>query len=295
MSEPSYQELVYSFPPGIERAPSRHIYVLSDATAATCESVLHSALCQFPDVSVIEHKVPEVRSTDQLKEIVADAARLQGVVVFTFVSPSLIETIYSQSIYYAVPTIDVLGPVFKRVEDLLKLSPIGVPGLLRHVDDEYFKRVSAMDFAVKHDDGLGGATLHQADIVLLGLSRCSKTPISIYLSYRGIKAANIPLVLGQPVPAEVRTLPREKLMGLLVEPNRLLRLRRARFRGQAYVPPDYVDPPTVTREVRFAMELYHELGCPIIDVTSRSIEEAATDIMNLIRSQAIPLARDERS
>jgi len=97
------------------------------------------------------------------------------VVVFTFVSPSLIETIYSQSIYYAVPTIDVLGPVFKRVEDLPQALAHRRARLLRHVDDEYFKRVSAMDFAVKHDDGLGGATLHQADIVLLGLSRCSKT------------------------------------------------------------------------------------------------------------------------
>ncbi|OFZ82934.1 MAG: hypothetical protein A2583_16605 [Bdellovibrionales bacterium RIFOXYD1_FULL_53_11] len=270
----------------MDKPTHRHVYVLSDGTARTCEAVLLSVLCQFTDVSVSVHKVANIRNLDQLREVVEDAATNQGIVVFSFVTPQLVEAIYSQSIYYAVPTIDVLGHVFTRVENLLKVSPMGVPGLLRPVHDEYFRRIDSIDFAVKHDDGLGLSTIGEADVVLLGVSRSSKTPLSIYLSYRGIRAANVPIIAGQQLPKEVMDLPREKIVGLVIDHERLVVVRRNRFKGQAFVPPDYVDQKNVSEEITYASGIFKRLGCNQVDVTSRSIEEAATDIMNLMRIRA---------
>ncbi|MBF0366519.1 MAG: kinase/pyrophosphorylase [Oligoflexia bacterium] len=283
-----YHEIVYIYPEGTTEASHRHIYILSDGTAATCESVLISCLCQFQGVSVTIHKIPDVSSKQQLSAIFKEASFNEGMVIYTFVNPELTDTIYNESITYAVPSIDILGQIFTRLEELLKLSPMGIPGLLRKsLDNEYFRRIAAIDFGVKHDDGLGLDSIQDAEIIILGISRSSKTPISIYLSYRGLRVANYPLIMGIPLPKEIIRLPREKFIGLIIAPSRLLKIRENRFNDSdtSYLE-KYLSLHEIEHELQYAKKIYNSFGCPIVDVTLKSIEEVATEIMNLQRERS---------
>lgn len=282
----NYDEMKYIFPEGVTSPTHRNIYILSDATASTCEAVLISCLCQFKEVSVTIHKIPDIKNREQLHNIFKDASINEGIVIYTFVSPDLTESVFADSLSYAVPAIDVLGPIFSRLENLLKLSPMGIPGLLRKtLDNEYFKRITAIDFGVKHDDGLGLDTVNDADIVILGVSRSSKTPISIYLSYRGIKVANYPLVNNFPIPEQIMNLPPDKLFGLNMESTRLLKIRENRFKGTTNNISNYLNLHEIEQELEYAKKIYRILRCPVIDVTLKSIEEAATEIINILRSR----------
>lgn len=282
----SYNEMRYIFPEGVTCPSHRNIYVLSDGTASTCEAVLISCLCQFKDVSVIIHKIPDIKNRKQLKNIFQEASANEGIVIYTFVSPELTEAVFADSLSYAVPSIDILGPIFSRLESFLKLSPMGIPGLLRkNLDNEYFKRITAIDFGVKHDDGLGLDTINDADIVILGVSRSSKTPISIYLSYQGLKVANYPLVNNIPIPEQILNIHSKKLFGLNIEPSRLLQIRENRFKGNSALIPNYLDILEIDQEIKCANKIYRQLQCAVIDVTLKSIEESSTEIINILRNR----------
>ena len=261
----------------------RHIFIVSDSTGHTCELVVRAALSQFKTTEVYLHKFSNIRSVEEVIDLMEKAQRLRGVVAFTFVVPELRRTIMEEGIKRAVPTIDILGPVLSRLQDLLELSPMAIPGLFRYLRKEYYERIDAIDFAVKHDDGRNIRTTGEADIILVGVSRTSKTPISIYLAYRGFKTANIPVIYKRPLPEILRKIDKNKIVGLTVDPYRLKEIRAVRAERLHMSPDDpYIDLKSIQKEVNYALTIFKEKGWKILDVTSKSIEEAATIIMELL-------------
>ncbi len=261
----------------------RHIFVVSDATGHTCELVVKAALTQFDTSMAILHRIQYVRNKEQIREIIDECSRVGGIVVFTLVSPDLRKEMHREGIKRAVPTIDIMGPVLSRLTDLLEISPLAFPGLFRHLDEDYFARIEAIDFAVNHDDGCRPEDLSLADFILVGVSRTSKTPISIYLSYRGYRVANVPVIMGVELPPQIYEVDKTKLVGLTIRPDRLQAIRMARaIRLKMGGDDNYVDIDKIKEEIKYSMKIFNEAGWIVIDVTSKSIEESATLIMELM-------------
>lgn len=264
----------------------RTVFAVSDATGKTCETVIHAALTQFKTTDITLEVVANVRTSDQISDLFTRAAQVNGVVIYTMVSPTFRQRITELGRRHGVPTVDILGPVMTRLSDLLEKSPLAKPGLFHHLDDEYLRRLDAVDYTIKHDDGLMLATVDQAEIVIVGVSRTSKTPVSIYLSYRGWRVANVPVVLDHPLPEELGRVDPRRVIALSVTPERLEMLRRERLaRMEMSEPLNYVDADQVRREVGYGLRLYREREWPVVDVTYKSIEETATEIMRIIYGQ----------
>ncbi len=261
----------------------RHIFVVSDATGRTAELVVQAALTQFDTSEVVVHKVQYVRDPDEVVRVVEEAQAVRGIIVFTLVVPELRKMMLEEGMKRAVPTIDILGPILTRLTDLLKISPMAIPGLFRHLDEAYFQRIEAIDYTVKHDDGRHPETIPEADVILLGVSRTSKTPISIYLAYRGFKVANVPVVRGIDLPPQVYEAEKSRIVGLKIRPERLLAIRKARAERLGMAPNSpYTDIAEIQKEIDYSLRLFREMGIRVIDVTSKSIEESATIIMELV-------------
>ncbi len=259
---------------------NQHIFVVSDATGQTAEMVLQAALVQFQGAKVEIHRLGQIRTREQIAEVVREAARVKGFIVHTFVSEELRQVILSEGMRWDVATIDLLGPLLFRLEDLLKVPPLAKPGLFRQLQEDYHRRIEVLEFAVKHDDGQNVKDLVQADIVLIGVSRTSKTPLSIYLAGRGWKVANIPVILRMPLPEEVLRIEQQKIVGLTIKAERLLELRRARLaRMEAGLDLAYADPEQIREELDYSRSLFRRFGWPVIDVTNKAIEETASEIL----------------
>ncbi|MFQ5895251.1 MAG: pyruvate, water dikinase regulatory protein [Nitrospinota bacterium] len=253
----------------------RHIFLLSDGSGFTAERLLAAALVQFPGARTRLHRFAEVRSASHLAEVVERAREARGVVLYTFVAPDLTEAMEREKCRGGIVAFDLLGPLIRELEHCLSMRAQAQPGLLHQVDAHYFKRLDAIGFAVKHDDGQGLHSLAEADLVLAGPSRTGKTPTSVYLAYnQGLRAGNVPLFLESEPPAELLSLPRHKVVGLTMGWLRLVEVRRTRG-----IPlnPNYTDPDRVRQELRAADRLYREQGWPSVDVTGRSIEEVASE------------------
>jgi len=240
---------------------------------------------QFNTSQVEVVTLPHVRTFEQIEAILDRADQARGVVVYTMVAAEFRQRIYELGRLKGVPTVDILGPVLTRFSDILEISPLAQPGLFHQLDQAYFKRIEAVDYTIKHDDGVGLATLDQAEIVLLGVSRTSKTPVSIYLAYRGWKAANVPVVLDQPLPEELCHVDPRRVVALTINPDRLQLIRQERARHQRAGALDvYTDPLLIDDEVAYGLRLYRRHGWPIVDVTFRSIEETATEAARIMFS-----------
>jgi regulator of PEP synthase PpsR (kinase-PPPase family) len=265
----------------------RHVFAVSDGTGQTCEMVLQSALSQFEPTRAIINRVPSVRTQKQVEDVMQEAASLNGVVVYTMVSPELRHIVTDLGRARGVPTVDILGPILTRLTDLLELSPMAKPGIFRQLDQEYFRRIEAVDYAVKHDDGQDPEGWINSELVLVGVSRTSKTPLSIYLAYRGWRVANVPLVPGvDPHPLLFKVDPR-RVIGLTMTPERLRTIREERI--TSYESGDmqsYVSYDAIRREAVDALKLFGEHEWPILDMTHKSIEEAATEVMRIMWSRA---------
>jgi len=264
----------------------RYIFMVSDSTGTTVKRVVEAALRQFKTSEAELELIREVLTPEQIQELMDRAAEVNGMVVYTFATPDSRQLITELSRLKGVPVVDIMGPLLTRFSDLLELSPIAQPGLGRQLDHEYFKRIEAIDYTIKHDDSIGLATINQAEIVILGVSRTTKTPVSIYLSYRGWKVANVPIVKDYPLPDEILTLDQRKVVALTIKPSRLLliRLERQHKLGSSEMD-NYTDEEKVRAEVNYGAELYRKHEFPIIDVTYKSIEETATEVMRVIYSQ----------
>jgi hypothetical protein len=261
---------------------ARQIFVVSDATGRTAEMVVRAALVQFQGAEVHLTIRPHVRTVAAVRAAVRAASSARGLIVHTLVSPELRNVILTEGRAREVPTIDLLGPLLLRLEDLLRLQPMAKPGLFRDLDQEYRRRFEVVEFAVKHDDGQDPLGLVQADVVLVGVSRTSKTPLSMFLAGRGLRVANVPVVSKLSLPEELSRVDARRVVGLTIKPERLLELRRARLQ-QMETPPKfpYADPRQIWIELEYARELFARGGWPVVDVTDKSIEEVAAEVLVL--------------
>jgi regulator of PEP synthase PpsR (kinase-PPPase family) len=267
------------------------VFAISDATGTTAERVVQAALTQFEGATINITRFGGIRSPDQVRQVIDEAEASQGFVVHTLVSADLRRLVLTEGRRQGVETIDLMGPLLARLTVLLATVPRSEPGLFRPFDDAYLNRIEAIRFTVNHDDGRNPHELLQADIVLVGVSRTCKTPVSMYLATQGWRVANVPLVLGLEPPAELFALPRRRAVALMVQPERLANLREARVERLGTSRLGYADLDGVRREVAYAYEvLDRRPDWPIVDMTAKSIEEAATEIVDLMggRDVGIP-------
>lgn len=263
-----------------------HLHLVSDATGETIHSVARACMSQFEGVEPVEHNWALIRTHSQIQKVVTAVENNPGVVMFTLVNEELREALLEGCRQLQIPCIAVLDPVIASLGNFLGVKAKGMPGRQHIMDAEYFGRIDAMTFALHHDDGQAVQNLLEADIILAGVSRTSKTPTCIYLANRGIKAANIPIVPGVLVPAELtglRNRPGEPfVVGLTKDPARLVQVRRNRLQMLSQdANTDYVDLESVREEVTAARRLCTKHNWPVLDVTRRSIEESAAAILQL--------------
>jgi len=262
--------------------PKLHLHLLSDSTGETLEMVAKAALAQFDDTEVIRHFWPMVRSQQHLDRIIGEIAANPGIVLFTLVNSETRARLEERCRTSGLKAISVLDVVIDAFEDMLGQEAKGRPGRQHQMNDAYFARVDAIQYTIAHDDGVAWEDWEQADIVLAGVSRTSKTPTSIYLANRGYKVANIPIVVESPPPKALYGLRHPLIVGLTTAPERLVQVRRNRLLSLSQSPDtDYVDADKVGSEVKYARRMFADNGWPVIDVTRRSIEETAAAVINL--------------
>lgn len=208
------------------------------------------------------------------------------ILVYTFVLPELREAMTAGAKELGLVAVDIMGPVLEALDAIMPGPPKLEAGLIRRLDEDYFERIEAVEFAVRFDDGKDFRGFAWADVVLIGISRTSKTPLSLYLANQKIKAANVPLMAGISPPEELFALPPGKVIGLTVSPAKLVEIRQERLRTMGlHVNADYASPDRINKEVAFAEEVMAKLECPVLDVTNMAVEEVATKIMQLINEE----------
>ena len=268
-----------------------HLHLLSDSTGETLETIAKAALAQFDGVETIKHFWPMVRSSANLERILAEIAQNPGLVVYTIVNHETRHVLEDRCRALGLPMVAALDPITDALSGLLGQTAKARPGRQHALDAAYFARVDAIQFTIAHDDGIGAEDWEEADVVLAGVSRTSKTPTSIYLANRGYKTANIPLVPESPPPPELFRLKQPLVVGLTTSADRLIQVRRNRLLSLNQAPEtDYVDQEAVARELSFARRMFADNGWPVIDVTRRSIEETAAAIINLLNERAAAAA-----
>lgn len=260
-----------------------HFHLISDASGETIRSLTRACLIQFDDVPKIEHHWSMIRTRRQLRPVLEGIQADPGMVLYTLVNNAIRDYLETECKRMNVPCVSALDPVMAALADYLGTESKGRPGQQHQLDAEYFDRIEAMDFALATDDGQRARDFGKADVVLVGVSRTSKTPTCIYLANQGVKAANVPFVPGTPLPEALTDRKDMLIVGLTKDPNRLVQIRRSRMRMlRQEDETDYTDPELVKREVRDAHRYFVEHGWPVIDVTRRSIEETAAAILGLL-------------
>jgi regulator of PEP synthase PpsR (kinase-PPPase family) len=259
-----------------------HLHLLSDSTGETLDIVAKACLSQFDEVDAIRHFWPMVRSEGHLERVLDEIEQRPGLVLYTLVNPVIRRSLEQNVRRRGLHSVSVLDPVIDALSAVTGEETKGRPGRQHVLDAAYFARVDAIQFTIAHDDGLQPENWEEADIVLAGVSRTSKTPTSIYLANRGYKVANIPLVRESPPPQKLFELKHPLVVGLTTNPDRLIQIRRNRLLALNQAPEtDYVDMEAVSAELSFARRLFADNGWPVIDVTRRSIEETALAIVKL--------------
>jgi hypothetical protein len=259
-----------------------HLHLLSDSTGETLEVIATACLAQFEGVEVRRHLWPMVRSEGHLDRVLDDVERRPGLVLYTLVNNTLRRELEQKTRRRGIHAVAALDPVAHALSVVLGREAAGRPGRQHALDAAYFARVDAIQFTIAHDDGIGSENWEEADIVLAGVSRTSKTPTSIYLANRGYKVANIPLVPEAPPPPTLFSLDHPLVVGLTTNPDRLVQIRRNRLLALNQAPEtDYVDIEAVNAELAFARRIFADNDWPVIDVTRRSIEETAFAIVKL--------------
>lgn len=261
-----------------------HIYVLSDSIGETAELLAKAASIQFdPHLVGDIHRYSFITDKSQLDEIIDKASEHKSMIIYTLVKSESREYLASRSAHRNIPAIDALGPIIRVLAYLSQSEPKREVGLNRKLNEEYFDKVESVEFAVKYDDGKDPRGILKADIVLLGISRTSKTPLSMYLAYRNFKVANIPLVPEVEAPKELYEISPRKIIGLTNDPEKLnsIRIERLREMGMK-ASSTYADMDRILAELDYAHRLFARLRCPIINVSSKAIEETASIITSII-------------
>ena len=260
-----------------------HVHLVSDSTGETLNAMARAVCARFTDVLPIEHIYALVRSQRQLERALEEIANAPGVVLHTIIDPGLRGALEAGCQKLDMPCIPALDPLVSALSRYLGAPLSTRVGAQYALDADYFNRMDALAYALGHDDGQGGQDLERADVVLVGVSRTSKTPTSIYLAHRGIRAANVPLVDNGDLPPRLLALKEVQVVALTISPDRLVQIRRNRLRSlKEDRESTYVDVDAVRAEIVQARRLFDREGWPVIDVTRRSVEETAAAVMNIL-------------
>ena len=268
--------------------PEKIIYIISDGTGETATNMVRAALVQYPhqDVHIIRSK--NVRTERQIEAVVDEVAANRGLIAFTVVGPQMREKIQAAAQARHIPVIDLLGPLLVGLDHYLgTTSRTEQAGKLRSVDEDYYRRIEAIEFAVKADDGKNVARLKEAEIILVGISRTSKTPLSIFLSHKGYKVANVPLVYNVPLPEELFLVDQRKIIGLIIDIETLHKIRRNRLEKFVQDPGgEYASKEHIHREIDYAVQLFKKnRKWPVFNVSERALEETATEIIRIVSTR----------
>lgn len=264
------------------------IYVVSDSIGETAELVVRAVVSQFDSRLIDIQKYPYIEDRASIDEIIASAKESKAMIVFTLVIPELKAYIMESAIAAGIPIIDIMGPLLSTMQETLHVTPTGKPGLVRRLDEEYFRKVDAIEFAVKYDDGRDPRGLLRADVVLIGVSRTSKTPLSMYLANKRLKVANVPIVPEVDPPEELFQVPKERCIGLVINPEHLNAIRTERLKALGLTAQaNYANLDRISQELEYSRKIIERIGCPIIDVSQKAVEETANIILEIIkRNQA---------
>ena len=262
-----------------------HLHLVSDATGETLTTVARAATAQYTKVLPVEHVYPLVRTQKQLDRVIAEIEESPGIVLYTLLEEDLVERLENHCREAGLPCLSILGPVLQLLRAYLGTETAHRVGAQHTLNADYFKRIDALNYTMLHDDGQHIEDLEEADVVLVGVSRTSKTPTSIYLANRGVKTGNVPLVPGLAVSNQVEQLSRPLVVGLYASPERIVQIRQNRLLGLKAPHHDgdqYIDRKAVAEEVALSRRLCVKHNWPIIDVTRRSIEETAAAVLKLL-------------
>lgn len=261
-----------------------HLHLVSDATGETLTTVARAATAQYTKIEPVEHVYPLVRTQKQLDRVLAEIEESPGIVLYTLLEDDLVKRLEDHCRELSVPCLSILGPVLTLLRSYLGAETSHRVGAQHTLNAEYFRRIDALNYSMLHDDGQHVDDLEEADVVLVGVSRTSKTPTSIYLANRGVKTGNVPLVPGISVAPSVENLRRPLVVGLYASPERIVQIRQNRLLGlKAHHDEDqYIDRQAVAEEIAFSRKLCVKHNWPSIDVTRRSIEETAAAVLKLL-------------
>jgi regulator of PEP synthase PpsR (kinase-PPPase family) len=261
-----------------------HLHLVSDSTGETLITVARAASAQYVNAAPVEHVYPAVRTSRQLDRVLAEIEESPGITLYTLLDAALISRLENKCRDLGLPCLSILGPVLRLFQAYLGAESTHKVGAQHMLNADYFKRIDALNYTMMHDDGQLPEDLENADVVLVGVSRTSKTPTSIYLANRGVKTANIPMVPGTPVPAQLEAVHHPLVVGLFASAERIVQIRQNRLLGLKVhrVDDQYIDRQAVAEEIAFSRRLCAKHSWPLIDVTKRSIEETAAAIMALL-------------
>ena len=262
-----------------------HVHLVSDSTGETLVAMMKASTAQFGKATALEHLHSLVRSEEQMRRTLDEIEDRPGVVLYTLLNPERRRLLEDRCAKLNIPAISILDPTLAMLGRYLGAPITQEIAAQRTLDADYYKRIAALDFAMAHDDGQNVMGLREADIILLGVSRTSKTPTSIYLANRGYRTGNIPLVPSAPWPKIVETFEKPFIVGLFASPSRIVQIRQQRLESLRAGETDYTDEDQVRAEMRQAKRMFIKLGYPVVDVTRRSIEETSAQIINLYQKQ----------
>ncbi len=262
------------------------VYIISDSTGDTAQTVVHAAISQFNSNDIKLKLFAHIESIKDIKGIIDKINEEKSFIVYTIVKPELRLFLKEESQRKSIFSFDMLGPIIENIEKISGIKPKLEPGIIRKMDKQYFKRMEAMEFTVKYDACQRELDLSQADLVILGVSRTSKTPLSMYLAHKGIKVANIILDFEFEPPSGIFDLPKEKVIGLNIEPDKLIEIRSERLKTLGLSDKSvYTDKERVHKELKYADSIYKKIECPVIDITNKAVEDIATQILKILKGE----------
>ncbi|MBA2565828.1 MAG: kinase/pyrophosphorylase [Gemmatimonadetes bacterium] len=261
-----------------------HVFAVSDGTGDTVEKMARAALLQFDQADVVLHRINRVRSQTEVNEVLERAVAVHGIVVHTLVDEIVRRHLNERARHVGIPAVDLLGPLLDDLGHLFAVAPRVRPGLFHQVNETYFKRIDAIEFTLKHDDGQALESMHEADVILVGISRTSKTPLSVYLAHEGYRTANVPLVQEIGPPHALFQADQKRIAALTIDPEHLQGIRRERLRRYSH--PEghrYADLRTIEAELDWSREIFRQNRLwPVIDVTGKAIEETANEVLKAL-------------
>lgn len=264
----------------------RRVFIVSDSVGETAEHVVNAVASQFNSSDVQFHRSPYVNRVEDIEEVISDAKPYRAIIAYTIVIDELKKYLDRRAKEENIVAIDLLNPLITAFSDTFQKQPVHEPGMMRKLDEDYFRKVAAIEFAVKYDDAQDNGGILKADLVIIGVSRTSKTPLSMYLAHKRYKVANIPLVPEIPPPEELFLLPRSRCVGLIITPDKLNEIRKERLKAMGLkAGSTYARYERILEELAYAEKIMKRIGCPVINVSNKAVEETANYIIEVLKME----------